>query len=147
MVRATTHKALAWFDSQKVASSTHWTGKTSAFQKLIDAHLTARDTRDRLRDGTGEYAGKGCEELEQILASKDAECTTKMASAELAYCNQYTTEQNGCDAYETCRNAATSGWKAAKLRETRDSQDRKDAWVAATMVRCLADTFTDNAAG
>ena len=56
------------------------------------------------------------EALEQILASKESECTTKMASADPGYCNQQTTEENECEAYETCRNTATSGWEAAKLR-------------------------------
>jgi len=140
-------KALAWLDSQKVESNTHWTGKKSALQILIDAHATARDTRDKLRDGTDEYLGKGCVALKALLDKKEIECTTKVASAELAYCNQYNSGKEGCDAYAACRIVAIRDWSAAKLRETRDSQDRKDAWVSAAMVRCLADTFTDNAAG
>jgi hypothetical protein len=140
-----TARALAWFDSQAEDAKTHWAGKRKSLQTLIDAHTTAKDLRDDVRDGS--KTKKGCTELSTIKSDKEKECILQKGVTEKAYCKYATTLKTGCAEYDKCRKDANTAWTAAKVRETKDSQDRKDAWLATDMVKCITLAFSNNTEG
>jgi len=140
-------KALIWFGKEKTAWTDFWSVKKSRLEGLIAAYLAAQGTRDALWSGTTPYDGKGCEYLRKVLTAKDQECLTIQEHATMNQCYYFNNKNGGCQEYETCRDNAVAAWDKAKQRETTNSQDRRDAWVSAQKVTCLADSFKENEDG
>ena len=106
--------------------------------------ILQKKTRGDLKAGLEGYTGKRCDELSTLFGSKKMERTTKQDSAQNSYCNYYAKAKSGCEAYLQRHANAAAARTTVKNRAQKDSADPKAAWVAATKIGCLVDTFTDN---
>jgi len=138
---------LDWFAEQATTAKTHWEAKKVSLQKLIDAHTNAQEERDDVRDGTGKDGKKGCTALSKIKSDTELKCAEQKYDTEAAYCKFSATKVAGCTAYDTCRSDASTAWTKIVAKERQNSQDRKDAWLATDMVKCITLAFSNNTEG
>lgn len=136
-------KALAWFASQKTEWDGHWDCKTSTLQSLITAYNTAKSKHDELKD----HNVTGCDAFDSNKDAQASTCNTLQSRATMNQCYYHAQKKNKCDTYTVCRGDAETAWTSSQTRETTDSQDRKDAWVAASKIECIIGTITKDTNG
>jgi hypothetical protein len=132
-------KALAWFESQKAVWDAHWDGQTAALEALIDAYNAAKLDYDNLQ--------VTCATLDATKVEQVSSCATLQSRATMDQCYYRAEKKNACDVYEVCRDDAEEAWTAASARETVDSDDRKNAWVASVKIECLIGSISEDAEG
>jgi hypothetical protein len=141
-------KALAWFEQQKVAFKNHFDNKKATLEAQMQAVNMAVAEQTSVRLGTGLYQGRqGCDALTTAKNNKSSDCTLLQTRATMNQCFYRSAKKNRCDIYTQCRIDTEADWNAAISRETTDSQDRKDAWVAASKVACMVGLFTEDSNG
>jgi hypothetical protein len=137
-------KAVAWLTSQKTSWESALDAKITSIQNLQTEYNQWHAKYEALKDGTGTFQGKGCEDLRSIKNTHDNTCSLKQAQATLRQCVYSEEVKNGCDQYTVCRTAAVTAWNTKKNEQNTSSQDRRDAWVSASQIMCLVDKLLSN---
>jgi len=136
-------KALDFFSTRAAKWKQYYATQLSTLQGHTSAITTAQRTYDGLKDGTAPaFQGKGCAFLGDNSTDASSACSVLQQRATMNQCYYRSLKQALCDSYTQCRDSAETSWDTSKQRETRDSQNRQDAWLAAAQIKCMSDLFT-----